>query len=228
MKTTIMNKTKNGALKSLAVAGFIGVCSVGVSQAAVPNGNFDDLNGATTPNPSTGHNGLAPQGWSVVQASPDWAAPGFDSIFAPTMPSSPAGGNWVIGYSASTIFETIGTSVAITGFDIGKTYELSFWQAHNSDDNGSYNADGAWDATLFGTTLTSPLLTDVGNNQVWSFVTLDFVANSTTSNLNLGVSTSTPGTGISIDGIAITVVPEPSSTALLGLGGLALMLRRRR
>jgi hypothetical protein len=33
---------------------------------------------------------------------------------------------------------------------------------------------------------------------------------------------------INVDRIAINTVPEPSSTALLGLGGLALILRRRR
>ena len=32
----------------------------------------------------------------------------------------------------------------------------------------------------------------------------------------------------SFDNISLSVVPEPSSTALLGLGGLALMLRRKR
>ena len=32
----------------------------------------------------------------------------------------------------------------------------------------------------------------------------------------------------SIDNFSLTAIPEPSSTALLGLGGLALMLRRRR
>jgi hypothetical protein len=30
------------------------------------------------------------------------------------------------------------------------------------------------------------------------------------------------------DNISVTSVPEPSSTALLGLGGLALILRRRK
>ncbi len=34
--------------------------------------------------------------------------------------------------------------------------------------------------------------------------------------------------GIAIDQIAINPIPEPSSTALLGLGGLALILRRRK
>lgn len=33
---------------------------------------------------------------------------------------------------------------------------------------------------------------------------------------------------IAIDDVSVTYVPEPSSTALLGLGGLALMLRRRK
>jgi hypothetical protein len=37
----------------------------------------------------------------------------------------------------------------------------------------------------------------------------------------------TPGT-TSIDNLSFTSVPEPSSTALLGLGGLALILRRRK
>ena len=32
----------------------------------------------------------------------------------------------------------------------------------------------------------------------------------------------------SIDNFSITAVPEPSSTALLGLGGLALIMRRRK
>jgi hypothetical protein len=34
--------------------------------------------------------------------------------------------------------------------------------------------------------------------------------------------------GATFDNITISAIPEPSSTALLGLGGLALMLRRRR
>ena len=41
------------------------------------------------------------------------------------------------------------------------------------------------------------------------------------------VNTAAAG-AISIDNFNMTAVPEPSSTALLGLGGLALMLRRKR
>ena len=43
------------------------------------------------------------------------------------------------------------------------------------------------------------------------------------------VNAGAPGDGaISIDNFKMTAIPEPSSTALLGLGGLALMLRRKR
>jgi len=37
-----------------------------------------------------------------------------------------------------------------------------------------------------------------------------------------------PGDRVTLDGIGFEVVPEPSSAALLGLGGLALILRRRK
>jgi len=40
--------------------------------------------------------------------------------------------------------------------------------------------------------------------------------------------TGTTANFITVDAVAIDLVPEPSASALLGLGGLALMLRRRR
>ena len=42
------------------------------------------------------------------------------------------------------------------------------------------------------------------------------------------LDTSNNGTIANINGIQIVQVPEPSSAALLGLGGLALILRRRK
>jgi len=44
----------------------------------------------------------------------------------------------------------------------------------------------------------------------------------------LGDNSSSNSKASFIQGIQLTTVPEPSSAALLGLGGLALILRRRK
>ena len=48
------------------------------------------------------------------------------------------------------------------------------------------------------------------------------------ANYKLGTFTNNPDATITVTDTAFAPVPEPSSTALLGLGGLALILRRRR
>ena len=42
------------------------------------------------------------------------------------------------------------------------------------------------------------------------------------------VNTFLNGARTQLDGVAVTLVPEPSTLALLGLGGLALLIRRRK
>ena len=53
-----------------------------------------------------------------------------------------------------------------------------------------------------------------------------FITGAAGEELRLEISRA--GGVVIIDDVSITVVPEPSSAALLGLGGLALMLRRRK
>ena len=208
------------------------LASVG-NAVAITNGSFNDLNGAAdAPNPTLVHSGGTemPQGWLNLAISPDWAAPGFDTPFAPTMTTSPDGGNWIMGYSDVSVAESVGVAISVTGFTIGLTYELSFYQAHNSS-NSSFGAAGAWDVSMFGTTQSSPLLVDVGDNQVWSLATLQFGATAETSNLVFNVGTA--DTGISLDGVSINEVsapiPEPSATLLFatGLAMVAGAVRRR-
>jgi hypothetical protein len=61
----------------------------------------------------------------------------------------------------------------------------------------------------------------------WGTITLDYVATATDN--GKGITIGVWGTGDStIDDISIDTIPEPSTAALLGLGGLALIMRRRK
>ncbi len=57
-----------------------------------------------------------------------------------------------------------------------------------------------------------------------------FTANLKVGSYELGFENNASGTqvGTYIDNVRMSTVPEPSSTALLGLGGLALILRRKK
>ncbi|QQL46366.1 PEP-CTERM sorting domain-containing protein [Sulfuriroseicoccus oceanibius] len=57
----------------------------------------------------------------------------------------------------------------------------------------------------------------------WTFTTGD-----TAENAVIDLSGSWNLNAVTIDSVAVAAVPEPSSTALLGVSGLALILRRRR
>ena len=125
--------------------------------------------------------------------------------------------------------------IVFTGF-IGSTVASSGVFTINNEDTFLVNG-----AALTGTNAgdgVAPTLnfTDVGNdnggNPQWVFQNLDSggsVALNASDALVLDL-TSDAGSGYRLMGIALDVaaVPEPSSTALLGLGFAGLLLRRRR
>ena len=83
-----------------------------------------------------------------------------------------------------------------------------------------------------GDSLAAPLITtfttsgNQNNQATWSPGLTIFTGSDSSGEIDITVLSSSGGR-LTINGVAI-YVPEPSSTALLGLGGLALMLRRRR
>ncbi|MFC5050440.1 PEP-CTERM sorting domain-containing protein [Rubritalea spongiae] len=151
-------------------------------------------------------------------------------------------GNASLGGSEAEFgFTTAGQSVDLS-FDLSTSASytldsISFQHRANNSTNAfdSHNlsvSDGVTTLNLIINELTNPL--NQWNEysaslQGTAFETLDAGTTLTFTIRLAGKSSNGAGNSFSgIDDITVTKVPEPSSTALLGLGGLALVLRRRR
>jgi len=136
------------------------------------------------------------------------------------------GGTW-----STVITFTPATTVSLDTFDIS-SYSISGGGAHqvaSHDVNWALAiTDGA--TSVFGANQT---ITEPGGN-----APVNFSLDATGTTLNAGTAytftlavtgpTETGGNNIALNSLTLTSVPEPSAGALLGLGGLALILRRRK
>jgi len=102
-------------------------------------------------------------------------------------------------------------------------YEVTVYYAGQEDYAGY---DAANSVTVGGISETITLTQDIAGDGTgfWSAIGATYLFTSDTLTITDTATTFKSG----ISAIQITTVPEPSSTALLGLGGLALILRRRR
>ncbi len=132
----------------------------------------------------------------------------------------------------SNFFTDAGAAGSITlsfsGLNIGQEYRVQSFHLMDTGNEGSremfYDAAGANDSAAFEQTYTSGSL----SNAV--AMTFSFTADAVTQNVSL--LPVDPGAGIDrsyLNGIAVYAVPEPSTTALMVLGGVGAIafLRRR-
>ena len=111
------------------------------------------------------------------------------------------------------------TITGLSSVTSGQTVVLTAWGIGDSANQdtaftGTYGADDQSGNTTFS---SSP------------YVQFTFTADGSTDTLTLVAAPGTGGQNRShFSGVSLSVVPEPSSSALLGLGGLALILRRRK
>ncbi|MFK7911466.1 MAG: PEP-CTERM sorting domain-containing protein [Akkermansiaceae bacterium] len=120
------------------------------------------------------------------------------------------------------------------------------WEITAGLDSSLTQADDTYSFDGAGDTDTAPTIAASTLSFTTSIITQPSSSNRTLYGVNLGQRTVSGGSNIDVfieqlgasgadrtwyDGVGyelVTTVPEPSSTALLGLGGLALILRRRR
>ena len=172
-----------------------------------------------------------PSGWVIVAGSPDTmdenhnvGTTGVPFQSAPSGPS-PDGGTWVGIGRADSFIETFGQTV--TGFSVGTQYVLSWYQGNFGAivSPPHYVLDNAIQVLIDGSPTGAGSVIPSGPD--WSTDSIVFTATSVSHQIDFTLLNPDPAY-ISIDGIALSVVPEPATLSLLALGGLALISRRRK
>ncbi len=181
----------------------------------IVNGDFSDTSGMTegTYNGGGYFNGV-PNGWTsnngdvtvVTLSYQGGNTPGFSSSFVDILAES----------------QPVTLSQQVSGFTVGQQYTLSYdWGNRDSAYDMTISMGGASDSHK-----GSGLVAATSNS-------FTFTAGAATETLSLAYNATngTTWSGFNSTNFKVTPVnpvPEPSSAALLGLGGLALILRRRK
>jgi hypothetical protein len=242
-----------GTLGSMALAiGLAGLPAQVAAQQLIQNGGFETVPSGTTQSYQIANNSTA----SPTSSLPYWSTgtnssginclvyggvnnmcgtgylnSGVSATFWVFPGVSPNGGNFVGADSAATYANAISQSVS--GLVIGKTYNLTFYQAGAQQQGFSGTTTDQWQVT-FGSSPNqdSTLMHVASESDVgWNSQSMLFTASATTQTLTflaLGTPNSDPPFAL-LDGVSLIQVPEPASIALLGFGiaGVAGLRRRR-
>jgi len=222
-----MNKTNN--YLGLCASGIL-ACLSGTAGAALYTEDFNSYAG--NQNNTQGDTGLNVAHTGGVVG---WSTSGAGTMHAVDLGSS----DWAIMFWQDNV---ITQSAGIGANDLSSSYEVTF--DYGTADYAGGQATGAGDGllvevlrgdnTVLASNTFSPGAWGAGNHNLDGGLTgtLAYVGDGTgVVRLRIGPDAGTFGQGrfaSEIDNISVDVVPEPTTTALLGLGGLALILRRRK
>ncbi len=178
----------------------------------IVNGDFSDTSGMGVSGGGTVNAGI-PNGWTTDN--------GDVQVLTTTFWGNPANfsSNFVDVYDKAS---PVTLSQQVSGFTPGQQYTLSY-------DWGNWHASSPYDMTIsMGNGSDSH--TGIGIVMATSdSITFTATAETETLSIRFNHTTGDSNTGINSTNFTVTPVnpvPEPSNAALLGLGGLALILRR--
>ncbi|MEM1085172.1 MAG: PEP-CTERM sorting domain-containing protein [Verrucomicrobiota bacterium] len=231
-------KAMNSSIPRGIIAVAVSTCMCSIASAvsiAVTNASFEDDLAPGSTN-SVGQNNLTPTGWtgfgSRFQFFPEhpdataWNPLDVLSIAGQgvAVAGTQQGGNTVGG---SGLYQDLGVN-----YVEGNTYTFTLWVG------GSYESPGGTQTIAFtsaATNLNGTLLNSnsvafpsAGNNWVQNSVDYTATALDDGNPIRIIMGTTDANGTQSFDLAEVDFVPEPSSALLAGLGGLALLRRRRR
>ena len=240
---------KMKTLSGTVVSGLV-LCAASASGQIIVAGG----NGSMTGTPGASQ---VPNGWTIVNLTPDTIEPGGISGagfgFGPQVPASPDGGTFIglqaerenVGATPGSAFAE-SVSTVISGLTAGEDYIVKFYFANVQHvtsnqarfDPGAINVDIAGGVHV---TPPTPMFEGQGS-QTWGEFMFEFNATAmeeviTFTAVDLaGVDNTTfpasdfGGVGLGIDGLRVEeapAIPAPGAAAIFGLGGIAMMRRRR-
>ncbi|WP_018968573.1 PEP-CTERM sorting domain-containing protein [Rubritalea marina] len=207
---------------------------------ALSNGSFETFTGSST----TYQYGDVTGGWTYS------GTPGRASLLAPyddgiaTNPLTPYGSTWLLVDSRSdpeTITQSLGTIVGGQGITISALIGSVTNESLADFEIGLYRSNtiggGTADTLLHALTLADVTDPGLGGTYAATSAGYTFVSEDVGKDLFILIRSTDPDTGASVEqtlidnvnvNVNVAAVPEPSSAALLGLGSLTFILRRRR
>jgi len=201
---------KTQHLLTLAAGSALFLTASPARAQSVLNGTFDANDEAFTAFPGyIGGANPTIDSWSSVGQT---GINGGASCCTPFAPAAPSEGPFAFIQGQGSLSQTI------SGFTIGDSYTLTYLDAARFGDDGDTNTLTATIGT--GSLQTTPV------SAAWNSRTLPFTANATT--LTLAFTTGTPPNDQTLDIDSISIVPEPTSLALVGVGLAGFLGRRRR
>lgn len=188
------------------------------------NGGFEDVTGLTGPQGGSAiYRGATLSGWTWTPVNVGGEIDLIPYTGAGSPTANAGSGTY---YLETALLGSHGVlSQTIFGFTIGQQYELTFDWGNRIGSNpatSSYDFTVAIDGQSFSQSAVNG--TQIGMLQE----TIAFTASATSATLSLDLKDTNTYTNGAFDNFVITPVPEPSSSALLGLGALGLLIRRKR
>ena len=222
--------------KTITYAALVAIGTIGSASAALTAGDSIGLDfGASGTAPTNNFNAVGVAGLVNTVLLSDGVTstgvgvtviiPGNPNQFDNVDPS--AGATITAPYEADTFDDWLGG----WGNNVGEDWNFTFT---GLDDSLTYDftaAVGAWT----GNNVIDGMTVEAGGTTVtWANLDADNLyatisgISSVGGNLTVSMDNPTSQTVSALSGATLTAIPEPSSAALLGLGGLALILRRRK